>query len=444
MSQRTLGRRARRLAIGTLAVLAAGGSTPLGSAAQQAPSIDAAVVERVLTTLASDDMGGRDAYTPYGMRAAEYLAGEFRAAGLQSPPGADGYLQRFSTRTLTVGSGRVVVNNRPLQPNQIAMRLGGGDIDWTTGDVPVIVAGPDDDPLTTVTSVANAGFDALILIDEAHREGFGSLVQLFRRPVRVLSDARGAAVVLALASGTEDASYRITHSVTAVEEPLANVVGMIPGRRSDEFVLFSSHYDHLGFERPMFGDSIANGANDNASGTAAVVALAKYFASRGTPERTLLFAAFTAEEAGGFGSRHYSRQLNADQVVAMFNIEMIGKPAAAGPNVAWITGFDQSSFGQILQQGVAGSGFQFVPDPYVGFRLFSRSDNVTLARLGVPAHSISTTPIDTDPDYHKVSDEVETLDQANMLRTIQAIARGAEPIVSGAATPTRVDPAAVD
>jgi Zn-dependent M28 family amino/carboxypeptidase len=244
--------------------------------------------------------------------------------------------------------------------------------------------------------------------------------------------------VLALVSGTEDASYRITHSVTAVEEPLANVVGMIPGRRSDEFVLFSSHYDHLGFERPMFGDSIANGANDNASGTAAVVALAKYFASRGTPERTLLFAAFTAEEAGGFGSRHYSRQLNADQVVAMFNIEMIGKPAAAGPNVAWITGFDQSSFGQILQQGVAGSGFQFVPDPHVGFRLFSRSDNVTLARLGVPAHSISTTPIDTDPDYHKVSDEVETLDQANMLRTIQAIARGAEPIVSGAATPTRL------
>jgi len=411
--------------------------------AQQAADIDAELVTEWLSTLAADSMGGRDAYTPYGMRAAEYLAGEFRAAGLQSPAGADGYLQRFSTRTLTVGTGRVVVNGRQLLPNQIAMRLGGGDIDWETGDVPVIVVGPDDEPLTTVTSVANAGFDALVLIDEAHREGFGSLVQLFRRPVRVLSSATGAAVVLALTRGAEDSTYRITHTVTAVEEPLANVVGVLPGRRTDEFVLFSAHYDHLGFERPIFGDSIANGANDNASGTAAVVALAKYFAARGTPERTLLFAAFTAEEVGGFGSRHYSRQLNADQVVAMFNIEMIGKPAAAGPNQAWITGFDRSSFGQILQQASAGSGFQFVPDPYPSFRLFSRSDNLTLALLGVPAHSISTTPIDTDQDYHKFSDEVETLDQQHMLRTIRAIARASEPIVAGRATPTRVDPATV-
>jgi hypothetical protein len=427
--------------VGVAAVVGIGGS---GHAAAQAPDVDAALVGRVLATLAADAMGGRDAYTPYAMRAAGFLASEFRAAGLQSPAGADGYLQRFSTRTLTVGEGRVIVDNRSLLPNQIAMRLGGGDIDWSTGDVPVIVVGPDDDPLTTVTSVANAGFDALVLIDEAHREGFGTLVQLFRRPVRVLSSAAGAAVVLALVSGSEQSTYRITHTARAVEEPLANVVGVLPGRRTDELVLFSAHYDHIGFERPIFGDSIANGANDDASGTAAVVALAKYFAARGTPERTLLFAAFTAEEAGGFGSRHYSRQLNPDQVVAMFNIEMIGKPAAAGPNVAWITGFDRSSFGEIVQRAVAGSGFQFVPDPYVGFRLFSRSDNVTLARLGVPAHSISTTPIDTDPDYHKVSDEVETIDQQHLVRTIRAIARGAEPIVSGAATPTRVDPTTVD
>jgi hypothetical protein len=409
----------------------------------QVPDIDAALVNRVVTTLAADDMGGRDAYTASGMRAAEFLAGEFRAAGLQSPAGADNYLQRFSTRTLTVGEGRVMVDNRALLPNQIAMRLGSGDIDWSTGDVPVIVIGPDDEPLTTVTSIANAGFDALVLIDQAHREGFGGLVQLFRRPVRVLSDAQGAAVVLALVSGTPESTYRITHTARDVIEPLANVVGMIPGRRTDEFVLFSAHYDHIGYERPIFGDSIGNGANDNASGTAAVVALAKYFAARGTPERTLLFAAFTAEEVGGFGSRHYSRQLNADQVVAMFNIEMIGKQAASGPNTAWITGFDRSSFGQILQQGAAGSGFQFVPDPYPSFQLFSRSDNVTLAMLGVPAHSISTTPIDTDQDYHKVSDEIETLDQQHMLRTIGAIARAAERIVSGAATPSRVDPATV-
>jgi hypothetical protein len=420
-------------------------TVPVAGLAQQGGDIDGALMTRVVTTLASDEMGGRDAYTPYAMRAAEFLAAEFRAAGLQSPAGAENYLQRFSTRTLTVGTGRVVVNNRQLLPNQIAMRLGSGDIDWSTGDVPVIVVRPDDEPLTTVTSVANAGFDALILLDESHREGFGGLVQLFRRPVRVLANSTGAAVVLGLVSSpSADATYRVTHTATVVEEPLANVVGVLPGRRTNEFVLFSAHYDHIGFERPIFGDSIANGANDDASGTAAVVALAKYFAERGTPERTLLFAAFTAEEAGGFGSRYYSRQLNPDQVVAMFNIEMIGKPAAAGPNQAWITGYDRSSFGPILTEAAAGTGFQFVPDPYPGFRLFSRSDNVTLAMLGVPAHSISTSPIDTDPDYHKVSDEVETLDQQHMISTVRAIARAAEPIVSGAQTPTRVDPATVE
>jgi Zn-dependent M28 family amino/carboxypeptidase len=219
---------------------------------------------------------------------------------------------------------------------------------------------------------------------------------------------------------------------------------MIPGRRTDEMVLFSAHYDHIGFERPLYGDSIANGANDNASGVAAVVALAEYYASRGTPERTLLFAAFTAEEAGGFGARHYSRQLDPDQIVAMFNVEMIGKQAESGPNTAWITGFDKSSFGQILQQAVSGTQYRFESDPYPQMRLFLRSDNETLARLGVPAHSISTSPIDNDPDYHRVTDEIDTIDIPHILRTVQAIARGAETIVSGAATPTRVDPATVD
>jgi hypothetical protein len=424
-------------------VLACMVGAPSPAAAQQAPNIDRATVERVVQTLASDEMQGRDAYAPSGMRAAEFLAREFQAAGLQSPPGAEGYLQRFTTRTLTVGTGRVVVNGRLLAPSQIAMRLGSGDIDWRTGDVPVVVVTPDDDPLTTVTSVANAGFDALVLIDESHREGFTPLLQIFRRPVRVLTSAQGAAVVLALVTADENATYQVTHTATMVEEPLANVVGILPGRRTDELVLFSAHYDHIGFERPIFGDSIGNGANDNASGVSAVVALAKYYAARGTPERTLLFAAFTAEEAGGFGARHYSRQLDPDQIVAMFNVEMIGKQAAAGQNTAWITGFDKSSFGEILQGAVAGTGYQFQADPYPRMGLFLRSDNATLARLGVPAHSISTTPIDNDPDYHRVSDEVETVDMAHIVRTIQAIARGAETIVSGAATPTRVDPATV-
>ena len=80
----------------------------------------------------------------------------------------------------------------------------------------------------------------------------------------------------------------------------------------------------------------------------------------------------------------------------------------------------------------------------VKWGLFYRSDNATLARLGVPAHSISTTPIDVDPDYHQPSDEVSTLDLEHMTNTIRAIAMGAETIITGDATPTRVDPATVN
>jgi Zn-dependent M28 family amino/carboxypeptidase len=240
-------------------------------------------------------------------------------------------------------------------------------------------------------------------------------------------------------NGTEQSTYDITAAADVLERPVVNVVGQIPGRRSDEYVLFSAHYDHLGVVRALRGDSIANGANDDASGVAAVISLAKYFAARGTPERTLLFAAFTAEEAGGFGSRYYSSRVDPDQVVAMFNIEMIGKPAVSGPNTAWITGFERSSFGTILQDAVEGTEYEFYADPYPRLGLFYRSDNAMLAALGVPAHSISTTPIDVDADYHQATDEIGTLDLAHLTNTIVAIARGAETIVSGAATPTRVD-----
>ncbi len=226
------------------------------------------------------------------------------------------------------------------------------------------------------------------------------------------------------------------------EYELANVVGMISGNRTDEFVLFSAHYDHIGI-RGDGEDTIANGANDNASGTTAVIELARYFKGRPTPERTLLFVAFTAEERGGFGSRHFSEQLDPDQIVAMFNIEMIGKPAVSGPNTAWITGFERSSFGEILQRAVEGTPYEFYADPYPDQNLFFRSDNATLARLGVPAHTISTTPIDVDPDYHQVTDEVETLDLDHMTDTIRAIAMAGATIISGEETPTRVDPDSV-
>jgi Zn-dependent M28 family amino/carboxypeptidase len=95
--------------------------------------------------------------------------------------------------------------------------------------------------------------------------------------------------------------------------------------------------------------------------------------------------------------------------------------------------------GKILQGNLDGTGFTFYPDPYTKENLFFRSDNATLARLGVPAHTISTSKMDNEPNYHKASDEIGTLDMENMARIMKAIALSSRGIVSGKETPSRVD-----
>lgn len=220
---------------------------------------------------------------------------------------------------------------------------------------------------------------------------------------------------------------------------LFNVAGMIPGKsKNKEIVVFSGHYDHLGIVKPEGLDSIANGADDDASGTTAMIALAKYYKQLNNNERTLVFVAFTAEEIGGFGAKYFSEKLNPDDVVAMFNIEMIGKESKFGKNAAFITGYERSDFGKILQKNLEGTEFTFHPDPYPKQQLFYRSDNATLAALGVPAHTISTDQIDTDKLYHTVKDEYSSLDTENILATIKAIAKSATSIVKGTDAPTRI------
>ena len=214
---------------------------------------------------------------------------------------------------------------------------------------------------------------------------------------------------------------------------------MLEGKsKKEEVVIISAHYDHLGI-RAKEGvlDSIYNGANDDASGVTGILALAEHFKKVGN-ERTLVFAAFTAEEMGLVGSRHFGKGIEASKFVAGINLEMIGKTPSFGPNTAWLTGFERSDFGKIIQKNLVGTGYQLYPDPYKKFNLFFRSDNASLARLGVPSHTFSTSPIDTDKDYHQVSDEAETLDIAVITQTIQAVAVGTKSIISGEDTPTRV------
>jgi hypothetical protein len=122
----------------------------------------------------------------------------------------------------------------------------------------------------------------------------------------------------------------------------------------------------------------------------------------------------------------------------MFNIEMIGTDSKWGKNSAYITGFERSDFGTILQKNLVGSGFNFYQDPYPQEQLFYRSDNARLAALGVPAHTISTSKMDVEPNYHKLSDEISTLDMDNMTEIIKSIAISSQTIISGKDTPSRV------
>lgn len=227
---------------------------------------------------------------------------------------------------------------------------------------------------------------------------------------------------------------------------MLNVMGVIPGKSKDkktreEVVVFSAHYDHLGIRKGAKGDSIYNGADDDASGVTAMITLAHYFKKKGNNQRTLMFVAFTAEEMGLVGSTYFGKQLKKSQlakIVAGINIEMVGKASKFGRKGAFITGYSYSNLGKILQENAQGTGFTFHPDPYKKYQLFRRSDNYALARHGIPAHTISSVDIANDGHYHQLSDEVKTLDLENLTDMIKAVALGVRSIVAGKDTPTRV------
>jgi len=407
------------------------------------PEIDAASVERVITALSADEMLGRAPFTPGIDRAANFIRDEFASIGLDVLDDMDDYLQRFKVYRLQARDRKVIVNGIEIPSERTFAWAEAPSTRWKTGDsVEVVVIGPEDDAGGRIYSIRMSGRNTLVLMNTSHQAFFDRWTGEWSSDSFLsLDPPAGPTLVCVLTDEAHMTSYEVEVIAPVEELPLTNVVGMIPGRRGDEVLLFGGHYDGIGILDSVEGDSIANGANDCASGTTAMIELARYFKARGKPERTLMFAAFTAEEIGFLGSEYFARQLDCSEVVAMFSIAAIGKVDPRGPNTAIVTGFDRSDFGKIIQQAVEGTPYSFYPDPYVRQNLFRRSDNAPFARRGVPAHAISTISMDPrDKDLHSVSDEVETLDLNNITSLIRAIALGAAPIISGKATPTRIDP----
>jgi len=210
--------------------------------------------------------------------------------------------------------------------------------------------------------------------------------------------------------------------VQRVEAPRQtwNVFGKIEGRQRSpnaEVILLSAHLDHLGV-RGTGEDRIYNGADDDASGSAAVLELARVLASGKRPARTVIVAWFGSEEAGGLGARHFLEHppVPLTSIVANIEFEMIGRPdPVIAPAKMWLTGYERSTLGAAL----ASHGARIVADPHPAENFFMRSDNIQLARRGVVAHTVSSYGLHRE--YHTPQDDLAHIDFAHMTALIQSL-----------------------
>jgi hypothetical protein len=392
-------------------------------------------VTRVEKILSADDMQGRQVFTPGIEKAADFIIGEFKAAGLKPLEGNPDFRQNFTMVQTKLTEASARLDGQELDPAQIIGFTALPELSVTPEDhYQKVIIKKEDNFREIVFQYLETDKNFLILVDTSFAKSFARLAQ-FHMP-----QFEGSGNRIFLLTSLDPVQYQIRIRQQISKQNLTNIVGMLPGRSlKNEYVIFSAHYDHLGIGKPdAQGDSVFNGANDDASGTTAVITLAKYFSKLKNNERTLIFAAFTAEEIGEFGSAYFSKQFDPEKVMAMFNIEMIGTESRWGKNSAYITGYERTDMGAILQKNLEDSKFRFYPDPYPEQQLFFRSDNATLAKQGVPAHTISTSKMDSEKYYHQRGDEIGTLDMQNMTEIIKAIALSSRSIVAGKDTPQRV------
>ena len=212
-------------------------------------------------------------------------------------------------------------------------------------------------------------------------------------------------------------TYRDT--LSNFKKPSYNIVGIIEGNDpelKDEFILIGAHYDHIGTIKPENGDFIANGANDNASGTSTVLELARYFGTQKTSKRSLIFALFSAEEKGLLGSKHLAKKLKEEglNLYTMLNFEMTGVPLKGKDYFMYITGYDMSNLAEVSNKYAKENLVGFLPTAKE-FNLYQRSDNYPFhGEFGVPSHTFCTFDFTNFNYYHKVGDEPDLMDFGHM------------------------------
>lgn len=228
------------------------------------------------------------------------------------------------------------------------------------------------------------------------------------------------------ANGIKPYFENFRDTLSNFNKPAYNMVGMIEGSDSElkkEFIILGAHYDHIGRINPKDGDDIANGANDNASGTTTVLELARYFGNAKDNKRSIIFALFSAEEQGLLGSKHLAKKLKASglNLYAMLNFEMVGVPLQDKDYLMYLTGFNLSNLASVsnsyTEKNVAG----FLPKAKE-FNLFNRSDNAPFHEIyNVPSHTYSTFDFTNFDHYHQVGDEADVMDFNHMANIVNVL-----------------------
>ena len=227
-------------------------------------------------------------------------------------------------------------------------------------------------------------------------------------------------------------SYRDT--LSNFKKTSYNIVGIVEGNDpvlKSEYILVGAHYDHIGTIKPENGDYIANGANDNASGTTTVMEIARYFGTRKTNKRSLIFVLFSAEEKGLLGSEHLAKRMKAENLnlYTMLNFEMTGVPMRERDYLVYLTGYDKSNLAEVSNK--------YAKEKLVGFlrtakdyNLFQRSDNYPFYNeFNTPSHTFCSFDFTNFAYYHRVADEVKFMDFDHMSGIINRML----PVVEGIA-----------
>jgi hypothetical protein len=456
-----------------------GPAAPVAAAEAQAAAstITAADLAARIGLLAADSMRGRDTPSPELDMVAAWIAAEFRRMGLESGAGDD-FVQRYAIRTVAVdadASGarigeEALLAGRDLMPafqpragtwsGALAVLVGEGPLPQDLAEAVdgrhVVIAGQPttEGPGGVTGALRDAGALAVWRVDTRDDGAWQALSGrvMGSRTVRVTADAsalpivmvRGAALRRAFtAAGLDagslldatdapltvhstDVSAELTLAVDVQSETSApNVVGILPGsdpQLASEYVLYSAHMDHVGVGRPdATGDSIYNGADDDASGTATVIEVAEAMAALPrAPRRSQVFLLVSGEEKGLWGSAHYADEptVPLDDVVANLNADMVGRN---WPDTIVAIGKEHSDLGQTLERVNAAHpelGMTAIDDLWPEENFYRRSDHFNFARKGVPVLFFFN---GTHEDYHRPSDEPELIDTEKAARIGQLL-----------------------